>query len=70
MNPYFIKDGYIPNLDSDNHVIEQYTSIPNNKTYQIACNKFAADLIKSRNLKTCIELCSESFYKINKIKAK
>jgi 2-polyprenyl-3-methyl-5-hydroxy-6-metoxy-1,4-benzoquinol methylase len=53
-------------LDSDNHVIEQYTAIPNNKTYQIACYKFAADLIKARHLKTCIELGSGSGYKLNK----
>ena len=66
MNNYFIKEGYVPNLDSENQVIEQYSSIPLNKTYQIACYKFAADLIRSRNIKTCIELGSGSGYKLNK----
>jgi 2-polyprenyl-3-methyl-5-hydroxy-6-metoxy-1,4-benzoquinol methylase len=66
MDSYFIKDGYTANLDSNNQVVEQYTAIPNNKTYQIACYKMAAELIKSRGLKTCIELGSGSGYKLNK----
>lgn len=63
---YFIKEGYCPNLDSYNKVIEQYTAIPNNKTYQIPCYKLAAELIRKRNLKSCIELGSGSGFKLNK----
>jgi len=66
MNSYFVKSGYTPNLDSDNQVVEQYTAIPNNKTYQISCYKFAANIIKAQGLKTCIELGSGSGYKLNK----
>jgi 2-polyprenyl-3-methyl-5-hydroxy-6-metoxy-1,4-benzoquinol methylase len=66
MNNYFIKEGYVPNLDSENQVIEQYSSIPLNKTYQIACYKLAADLIKEKKIKSCIELGSGSGYKLNK----
>lgn len=66
MDSYFIKDGYIPNLNSDHQVVEQYTAIPNNKTYQIACYKMATDLIKKRGFRTCIELGSGSGYKLNR----
>lgn len=66
MNSFFIKEGYRPNLDASNHVIEQYTAIPNNKTYQIACYKFAAGLIKSKGFKSCIELGSGSGFKLHK----
>lgn len=66
MDSYFIKDGYVPNLDPSNHVIEQYTAIPNNKTYQIACYKFAVNLIKAKGFRSCIELGSGSGYKLHK----
>jgi 2-polyprenyl-3-methyl-5-hydroxy-6-metoxy-1,4-benzoquinol methylase len=66
MNSYFVKDGYLPNLDPSHQVIEQYTAVPNNKTYQIACYKFATRLIKSKGLKNCIELGSGSGYKLHK----
>jgi uncharacterized UPF0146 family protein len=66
MEKYFIKNGYVCNLDNENNAIEQYASIPLNNSYQISWYKFAAKIAKENNVNSCIELGSGSGYKLNK----
>lgn len=66
MENYFIKEGYKINLKDDGSRVLQYTSVPKDTIYQVQCYKYAANLIKENDIKSCLELGSGSGYKLNK----
>src|SRR5688572_13187497 len=66
MESYFIKPGYKCNLTSQGDRVEQYKTVPNNASYQVACYEYAASLIKKNNWKSCVEFGSGSGFKLNK----
>jgi SAM-dependent methyltransferase len=66
MQNYFIKEGYRTNLSPDGERIEQYKAIPDNAPYQVACYQYAAQLIRKKGYRSCLELGSGSGYKLDK----
>lgn len=66
MIDYFIKQGYIENLNEEGGVVKQYKSPPMDKIWQIEVYKYAARIIKGKESKRVIEFGSGSGYKLVK----
>lgn len=66
VNNYYIKKGYIENLNDEGEVVKKYTSPPMDKIWQIEVYKYAATVLKLHGLEKVIEFGSGSGYKLMK----